>query len=142
MMTNRVFALVSCLLLLTVPIVAASRELRLKETVVAQVSPGAELVLARMAKGHIAWVEKQGGKRVVRIDGKQLGAAYDDVRYLHFNPNATKLAYAAKRNSKWILVIDGNESTEFAEDLSLVWNPKSDSYAYAGCPEKHKCALF
>jgi hypothetical protein len=117
-------------------------ELRLKETVVGQISSGAELVTAHMAKEHFAWIEKQSGKKTAHLDGKQFGGAYEDARYLHFNPDATRLAFAAKRSGKWVLVVDGKESREFVDDLSLTWNPKTASYAYAGCSEKHKCALF
>src|SRR4051812_44565625 len=85
----------------------ASQTLKLTETVIAELSPGAELASARMAKERLAWIEKQNGKRVVRLDGKQQGGSYEEARYLHFNPDATKLGFAAKRNGKWVLIIDG-----------------------------------
>ena len=72
-------------------------ESQIKERLVGEISPGAELATARSTENHLAWVEKAGGKKTVRLDGKQIGGAYEDVKYLAFSADEQHLAFIAKR---------------------------------------------
>lgn len=56
------------------------------EEVLGELSPGSELQSAGNTADHLAWIEKQAGKRAVQLDGKQQGGVYEDAKYLHFTP--------------------------------------------------------
>src|ERR1700752_1659268 len=51
-----------------------------QEQVIGEMTAGSEFKGGRADKEHLAWIEKQGGKRTVRLDGKPQGGTYDDVR--------------------------------------------------------------
>lgn len=111
------------------------------EEVLGELSPGSELQSARNTAHHLAWVEKQAGKRTVRWDGKQQGGVYDDAEFLHFTPDEQHLIFAAKRHSKWVFIEDGQEHTpEYSSVTSVAFQPKGNASAYCGCREK-KCRL-
>jgi hypothetical protein len=111
------------------------------EDVIGELSPGSELQDLAASEHHIAWVEKQGGSRTVRLDGKQQGGVYEEVKYLAGSPDETHLAFFGKRVSKWFLVMDGQElAKEYTKTSSLAFQPKGTSLAYCACAEK-KCRL-
>jgi hypothetical protein len=112
-----------------------------QEEVIAEITPGNEYKSAIVGDLHLAWVENQGGKRVVRLDGKQQGGIYDDVKYPEFNSDESHLAFFAKRSSAWILVLDGQERPgEYSKVAAVSFQPKGNSYAFCACKEK-KCRL-
>lgn len=111
------------------------------EEVIGELSPGSEMESARSTAHHLAWIEKQGGKRNVRLDGKQQGGVYDDAKHLEFAPDDQHLVFAGKRNDKWVVILDGEErSAEYSKITSFDWQPKGGSLAYCACREK-KCRL-
>ena len=50
------------------------------EDVIGELSPGSELQDLVASEHHIAWVEKQSGSLTVRLDGKQQGGVYQEVK--------------------------------------------------------------
>jgi len=108
---------------------------------VGELSPGSELQSTLSTAHRLAWIENQAGKRSVRLDGKQQGGIYDDARHLQFTPDEQHLLFAAKRNSKWVLIRDGQEhSPEYSEISYVVFQPRGTAMAYCACQEK-KCRL-
>src|ERR1700693_4190497 len=117
-------------------------ESQIKEQLIAEISPGAELATARSTENHIAWVEKAAGKKTVRLDGKQIGGAYDDVKYLEFSADEQHLALIAKRMSKWVLVVDGEDkSREYGRLTAPQISANGKFFAAGECLEK-KCRLL
>src|SRR6266446_1338001 len=92
----------------TTPVAAST----FHEEVIAEMTPGSEWKQGLAGEKHLAWVEKQGNKRTVRLDGKQQGGIYEDVKYPAFSSDEGHLAFFGKRNSVWILVLDGQEHSQ------------------------------
>jgi hypothetical protein len=114
---------------------------QVKEELVGELSPGAELAGARSTENHLAWIEKANGKKTVRLDGKQIGGAYDDVKYLDFSNDEQHLAFIAKRQSKWVVVVDGaDRSREYGKMTAPTLSANGKFFAVGTCIEK-KCRL-
>jgi len=114
---------------------------QVKEELLGEISPGAELFGARSGENHLAWVEKANGKKTVRLDGKQVGATYDDVKYLEFSKDEQHVAFIAKRQSKWVLVVDGaDRSREYGKMTAPTLSANGKFFAVGTCVEK-KCRL-
>lgn len=121
----------------TMPAVASG----FREEVIGELSPGSEVDGQFVGDHHLAWIEKAGGKRIVRLDGKQQGGAYDEVEYWAMNQDESHFAFLGKRNGAWVLVLDGKEqSQEYKKATSLAFQPHGNSIAYGGCNAK-KCRL-
>ncbi len=116
-------------------------ESQIKEQLIGEISAGAELTLARSTDNHLAWAEKSSGKRTVRLDGKQIGGAYDDVKYLEFSADEQHIAFIAKRQSRWVLIVDGTDrSREYGRLTAPKLSPNGKFFAVGACLEK-KCRL-
>ncbi len=112
-----------------------------QEEVVGELSPGSQLQSVRITAQRLAWVESQAGKHIVRLDGKQQGAPYEEVKYLRFSPDEQHLVFAAKRNSNWVLMLDGQErSPEYSLITPVTFQPEGASMAYCACEQKN-CRL-
>ncbi len=111
------------------------------EDPLAEIFPGAE-VKQVLASGHrLAWVEKQGGKHTVRLDGKQQGDAYDEIKSLAFSSDESHFAFFGKRSSEWIFVLDGQpRSNGYSTATDAAFQPAGPGMAYGECREK-KCRL-
>lgn len=57
---------------------------------------------------QIAEIVQRGDKKMVRLDGN-LGPEYEDIDSLVFMVDSHHLAYEAKRDGKWLVVLDGKE---------------------------------
>jgi WD40 repeat protein len=91
---------------------------------------------------HMAWVEKQGDQRLVRLDGKQQGRTYQEVKDLQFSEDGAHLAFIGRREQILSLIYDGKEVPEPFSWISIIaWQPRGTSYAYTACQEK-KCHLY
>lgn len=114
---------------------------KIHESLIAEATAGSEISWARSTENHLAWVEKANGKKTVRLDGKQVGASYEDVKYVTHSNDEQHLAFIAKRNSKWVMVVDGEErSREYGRMTSLHLSDNGKSFAVGACNEK-KCHL-
>lgn len=112
-----------------------------QEDVIGEISPGSELQDLAASEHHIAWVEKQGGSLTVKLDGKQQGGVYEEVKYLGGSTDEKHLAFFGKKASKWFLVMDGQQrAREYTKTSSLAFQSKGTSFAYCACVEK-KCRL-
>jgi hypothetical protein len=58
--------------------------------------------------GQTAEIVQQGDQKMVRLDGI-LGPAYEDIEGLIFMVDGHHMAYEAKSDGKWLLVLDGKE---------------------------------
>lgn len=58
--------------------------------------------------GQAAEIVRRGDKKMVRQDGI-LGPEYEDIAGLVFMVEGHHMAYEAKRDGKWLLVLDGKE---------------------------------
>ncbi|MGH9746891.1 MAG: hypothetical protein ACRD59_12385 [Candidatus Acidiferrales bacterium] len=111
------------------------------EDLLAEISPGAEVKQTTVSDHHLAWVEKQGDKRTVRLDGKQQGGAFDEIKFLEFSRDESHFAFFGKRSSEWIFVLDGEEHpTGYTRTTSISFQPQGKSIAYCACRDK-KCHL-
>jgi hypothetical protein len=111
------------------------------EELIAEVTQGSELRTWLIGDNQIAWVEKHDGKESVKLDGKQQGGTYDDVKYLTFSSHGAHLAFFGKRDSAWMFVLDGQEhSQRYKRITSPSFQPKGSSYSYCACVEK-KCQV-
>jgi hypothetical protein len=112
-----------------------------REEVIAQMTPGSTYEAGFVGDKHLAWVEKRSSTRIVLLDGKQQGGAFDEVKSLSFNDDESHFAFLAKRKSSWVLVLDGQEhSPEYSKATSLEFPPARSSPAFGGCNKK-KCRL-
>jgi hypothetical protein len=115
------------------------------EEVIGELSPESQLEawFWFVSGRHLAWVEKRGGTRVVRLDGKQQGGIYKEVKYFGQSADEAHFAFFAKRDSKWILVVDGQERPqEYTQVSALSFQPKGSSLAYGACVRKKSCRLI
>jgi hypothetical protein len=58
--------------------------------------------------GQSAEIVQRGDKKMVRL-GESLGPEYEDIAGLIFMVDGHHLAYEAKRDGKWLVVLDGKE---------------------------------
>ena len=111
------------------------------EDVLAELTPGAEVKQTLVGDHHLAWVEKLGDRRTVHLDGKELGNAYDDIKYLQFSRDESRVIFFGKRSSEWYFVDDGKEDSKACSSpTSVAFQPDGSSIAYGECREK-KCRL-
>jgi len=82
---------------------------------------------------HIAWAQRTHSGRVVAvIDGQSEPGEYDEIGPVIFSPDGKRVAYPAKRDSKWFMVVDGQEGPEY-DKISLsreVFSPDSKRLVY------------
>lgn len=96
-----------------------------------------------------AIVPTLGGKCCVWLDGKTQ-AEYDQIRGIvkgayraadfAFSPDGRRLAYAARKGAKWVMVVDGQEGPEFDRVREPYFSADSKHVAYVGFRGK-ECAL-
>jgi hypothetical protein len=111
------------------------------EEVLAELTAGAEAKQTLVGNHHLAWIEKLGDKRSVRLDGQQLGSAYEDIKYLQFSRNESRLVFFGKRSRAWYFVDDGKEDSKAISSATAVaFQPDGPSLAYGECNE-HACRL-
>ena len=116
---------------------AQPRALKIDEKTIAELSPGGKLESARSTKDHLALVEKTDGRRTVKLDGRQVGGAYDDVSFLRFSEDQQHLAFAAKRGSTWVLVVDGEDRTRpYGKLTAPTLSANGKSFAVSACNGK------
>ena len=116
-----------------------------QEEVVGTISPESRPVrwTALRRGNHLAWTEKRGGDRIVKLDGKQQGGVYNEVRYDVDSAGEANFAFVARRDSKWILVVDGHEEPqEYSNASTPAFQPKGSSLAFCACIEKKDCQLI
>lgn len=113
-----------------------------REEMIGELSSGSELEALIGSEHQLAWVEKRSGKREVKLNGKQQGGLYEEVKYVDGSSDESHLAFFGKRNSKWVLVMDGQERPQqFTTISGLAFRPKENSLAYSACLGK-KCQLI
>lgn len=84
---------------------------QIQEVVVAEVPSGRKIIAQYSVDGHLIWIEEAGDTKSVWLDGRQSGTAYDELRFVTYWPEAKRLAFVGKRNSRLMLVADGVESS-------------------------------
>jgi len=62
----------------------------------------------RNAEG-VVWLEKEKSGLIVRLNGKAMGSAYDDVEMITLSVDGQHLIFIGKHGLNWHLVIDGQE---------------------------------
>ncbi|MEN6372958.1 MAG: hypothetical protein ABFD64_13200 [Armatimonadota bacterium] len=91
---------------------------------------------------HVGTVAfKMDGKCCVWLDGKE-GPEYDQVRGIvkgafrsqdfEFSPDGSRLAYAARKGNKWVMVVDGKESAAFDGVREPYFSADSKHTCYVG----------
>jgi sulfatase modifying factor 1 len=77
----------------------------------------------------------------VKIDG-QSGPRHDSIGVLAFSPQLDHIAYAAKKDSKFRLIVDGNvESSEFDDIGCITFGPDGKRLAYGARTENKWMAI-
>jgi hypothetical protein len=115
-----------------------------KEELVAEISSGGEYSAAFVLGSHLVWAEKSGDRYTVRLDGKQLGAIYQEVHiYLRGKAEDPHVLMVAKRQGKWVALYDGQESTSEYESMTNAdIGPEGHPVIVGGCLAKKKCYLI
>ena len=75
---------------------------------------------------------RSGKKQMAVIDGIR-GKVYDSVTYPIFSPDSRRVAYAAKIDSIWILLVDDKVELSLKADSSItavLFSPDSKSFTY------------
>lgn len=121
---------------------AAVPSLTLQETLIGECAPGSKIEGALTAVDHFAWAEKKDGRQTVRLDGQRVGGVYDDIGSMRFSADRQHLAFTAKRDSKWVLVVDGQERTKpYGPEMDdfITWRISKDRahVAVAASIDKH-----
>ncbi len=90
-----------------------------------------------------AEIVQRGDKKMVRLDGS-LGPEYEDIDGLVFMADSHQLAYEAKREGKWLLVLDGKEWPVDAEVVhdSIQVSPDHRRLAFLGRGENKWQAML
>ncbi len=113
---------------------------QIRQETVAELSPGSELRAFGTRAGHLFWIEKKAASETAWLDGKQVGRAYDQIHDLGVRGEHVK--FAARRNSKWVIVIDGEERTPEFDDITDPQIADEGSIvAFAFCRQK-KCRIM
>lgn len=63
-------------------------------------------------------------------EGKELEAAYEDIRDFVFSPDGQHHAFKAYKGNKWVAVVDGSEGREYDEIYSIVFSQDGERFAY------------
>lgn len=115
-----------------------------KEELVAEISPGSEYSTAYVLGNHLIWAEKSGDRFTVRLDGKQLGATYQEAHvYVRGKADDPHVLMVAKRQGKWVALYDGQERTpEYESMTSADTGPEGHPLIVGGCRAKKKCYLI
>lgn len=107
------------------------------EDVLAELTPGTEAKQILVGAHHLAWVEKLNDKRSVRLDAKQLGGSFDDIKYLQFSREESRLVFFGKRSRAWYFVDDGKEDSKaISSPTAIAFQPDGPSLAYCECSER------
>lgn len=87
----------------------------------------------RIAYVNKVYIPKIGNKQFVVVDEKE-GEKYDEIMGdIHFSPDSKRFAYAAKKEGKTLVVVDGKESRQFEKNsfiFTLLFSPDSTRIAY------------
>jgi Tol biopolymer transport system component len=77
-------------------------------------------------------------KSAVVVDGVE-GKEYDEIGRFIFSSDSKRVAYAAKRNGKWLIVVDEVESSEYDGIMTgtPIFSPDSKRVAYAVIRRKY-----
>ncbi len=115
---------------------------KIQEKVIGEITAGSKVAGARTTENHLAWGEKaKDGSHIVRLDGKQVGAAYDEATNLGFSADQEHLIWTAKRGSKWLVVVDGEEkSRPYGKLTAPTINANGKHFAVGACEQK-RCKL-
>lgn len=99
----------------------------------------------------LAFVAQKGnGGWQLYLDGAESVDRYDDVACLataptvRFSPDSQHVAFAAVRNARWLVVVDGKPGAEYDAilDDTIVFSPDSSRIAYAVRRGGHEMVLL
>jgi len=82
-----------------------------KESVLAEAPSGTHPKWLNAVPDHVGWAEAGHGQSVVRLDGKQVGEAYDDAKFVTLSVDGEHVAFIGSRKGEWGVVVDGVERT-------------------------------
>lgn len=122
---------------------AASR-LQVREQLIAKIRNSDELKSLEAAGGHVAWAEQNVGsnKWTVYEDGNQIGGKYENVEYLEFSPNGSRLAFFGLKGSAWHPVINGQERPSVYTGVSqTAFQPHGLGWAFRACYVQGTCTM-
>ena len=93
---------------------------RIHEEVLAEISGRGKLVDVFVShQGEMVWIEEYPDHTEALLNGKLMGAYYNEVKYVGESPDGKLWAFSVRRKSRWVMVINGQERTgEYDEMLS------------------------
>jgi len=100
---------------------AKSSTPNIREEVLAEISGRGKLVDVFVShQGEMVWIEEYPDHtQAVLLNGKMMGAYYNEVKYVGESPDGKLWAFSVRRKSRWVMVINGQERTgEYDEMLS------------------------
>jgi roadblock/LC7 domain-containing protein len=72
---------------------------------------------------------------LVVVDG-QPGPEYDEVWCPVFSQDGKRVAYASKKDAKWLVVVDGQPGPDYDWIIDMEFSPDGKSVAYNGYSPK------
>lgn len=94
---------------------------RIHEEVLAEISGRGKLVDVFVShQGEMVWIEEYPDyTQAVLLNGKLMGTYYEGLKYVAESPDGKLWAFTARRKSRWVVVINGQERTgEYDEMLN------------------------
>src|SRR5579864_558754 len=93
---------------------------RIDEKVLAELSERGKLVDVFVShQGEMVWIEEYPNQtQAVLLNGKLMGAYYDQLKYVAESPDGKLWAFSARRKSRWVVVINGQERTGEYDDMA------------------------
>ena len=85
---------------------------------------------------HAAWRTGRERKWGVMLDGQRQAGEYEEVKALAFGGGGQHLAFAARRGTAWMMVLDAREGAPFDEIGSAVFSADGARTAYAAKRDK------
>jgi hypothetical protein len=83
---------------------------RIQEELIAETKGGIAGAWIEPRTNRLVWIEERPErKRALWLDGKQVGEEYDEVSDVALSKDGQQSAFAARRGSKWMLVVNGKE---------------------------------
>jgi WD40 repeat protein len=70
------------------------------------------------------------GRFFATVDGKRIGKTYDEITWATFSPDGSQLAYVARKDKKWFVIVNGVEGSPFDIVVTPLFSPDGKRLIY------------